>query len=79
MILLKSRTNKRTKNLPTSIFFAVNWAAIQILFLWVGGDYNAEVSLFVEFSLGFTQSQVRAQQTELSSVPLTEKFFVSFK
>lgn len=45
----------------------------------MGRDYNAEISLFVEFSLGFTQSQAQTQQTELSSIPLTEMVFVSFK
>jgi len=45
----------------------------------VAGEYNTELSPFVEFSLGFTQSQMQAQQTEFSSRPLTATGFASFR
>lgn len=43
-------------------------------FIWVGGVRNAEIYLFVEFSLSYIQSQVQTPQTELSSIPHTEMF-----
>lgn len=77
MILLKNKTSKQKeqKTCLLQSFLQLMGLQYKYCFIWVGGHYNARISLFVEFSLGLTQSQGQTQQRELSSIALSEMGF----